>query len=212
MCHGSLISPPNAAAIDSSSSAQSRLGAPERDVVDPELAQGADLEVELLQLARERQRPLVVALGLLRVGCPARALNLQLDLRRAGGETVEQPLGTVEPAVGDRRVPVHARLLDREPERDPTRPACVAGAAEAGVRLLALRHPRADLALEPEHLAEPVARVGILALREQALEQRPGVLPFALLERRPGRLAAGRRRASLHGREPTGGLILSSVR
>ena len=178
---------------------QAVLGPPESDVMDAELAQRADLEVEVLQLTRDRERPLVVALGLLRRGCAPRALHFELDLWRADGKPVEQPLGAVEPTAGRSRVAVRARVLDRQPDRDRAGPGGIAGAAKPRVGLLAQGHARVQLAEEPEHLAEPVARVGVLALLEQALEKCLGALPVALLESGPCRLTAGRRRARLHG-------------
>ena len=176
------------------------LGAPERDVVDPELAQRADLEVEVPQLARDRQRPLVVALGLLRARPPgARAAPRARPAagRRRARRAAARRGGT------SRRRPRSSRTSSRarSPARSRSRPR---GRRSPARRKPAYACSRCAIPASISHWNQsawpsPSRASGSSPCSSRRSNSVLRVLPVALLERGPGRLAAGRRRASLHG-------------
>ena len=95
----------------------------------------------------------------------------------------EQPVGVAEPALRDRVVAAEHDRVVGQPRRGASRRARIAPAAIGPERPRPRVQARVALAQEPRRLRPALQRLGLLAVRERALEGRLGVVPGAAAER-----------------------------
>ena len=153
--------------------------------MDAEHGAHADLGVGGAEGLGDLEPALKGVLGRQIVGCggTARASDLELDMRNAGFEAFEQPLGAVKPPVRDRRRAARAQVLDHQPQRCASGCRVVAEPAVLGVGALAEVDALRDAPLQPADLPEPVERRrAVVLILERALVCARGDVPLGRLE------------------------------
>src|SRR4029453_17291179 len=150
-----------------------------RDQRDPEVAEGAQLQVDVAIGPGQLEHPPDQRMGPLRVGLQEPPQQQQPALQRAGAGLAGDPLGPGQPAPGDGVVVEVRGPGDAEEDRRPGRPGGVPGPPEPGVGPLGRGHRGPGLAQPPQGGPQPVQRLGGLALLEGGGEAGPGLLPAA---------------------------------